>query len=896
MDYKDTLLMPKTDFEMRGNLGVREPIIQKTWETMDLYNKVLEKNKDNEPFVLHDGPPYANNNIHIGHAFQKTLKDFVLRYQTMSGRYTPYIPGWDTHGLPIENEVTKKGVDRKTLSRAEFRKICREYAISQVAVQKEQFKRLGILGDWDNPYLTLDKSFIADQVRVFANMVDKGIIYKGLKPIYWSPSSESAFAEAEIEYMDKQSKSIYVGFDCIDERFPNTRLIIWTTTPWTLPANLAVSVHPNFDYVWFNSNGKNYIVLKALFEKLTSLLKFEHPKVLKTFKGSTLEYMKYRHPLYDRVSPVILGEHVLDTDGTGLVHTAPGHGEDDYFVGKKYNLELLSPVDEKGHMTEEAGKYQGLFYEKANQMIVDDLQENGHLLHAETITHSYPHDWRTKKPVIFRSTPQWFASISMIKKELLDAVKSVKWNTSWGETRLTNMLKDREDWVISRQRAWGVPIPIVYAKDGSPILEKKLIDHIASLFEVHGSDVWYEWDLEQLLPKDYPFEEGMSKELDIMDVWFDSGTSYSILSRRGVSFPADLYLEGSDQYRGWFNSSLTTSVAVHGFSPYKEIVSHGFVLDGQGRKMSKSLGNVIDPLSVMKEQGADVLRLWVASVDYEADVRISNELMKQVSESYRKIRNTFKFMLGVLNNFNYEVDYIGWSMRGQLNRVMTDKYIVLAKQVNESYKNYKFPEVIRAIMPFIVNDLSAFYLDFTKDSLYCDSKDDFERRAVQSTIYDILHGLLRMLTPIMPHTTSEAYQFLPFKPEEDVYLERIPRGGTVREPKLHEAYEKFDLLRNEVLKHLELARTAKIIGKSLEAHVKIKATKELIDALKYLDLNDKLDKVLIVSMVELTEGSSLEVSVSKANGHVCERCWNIVSTVSNEGLCTRCIHVLGGNK
>lgn len=896
MNYKDTLLMPKTDFEMRGNLGKREPEIQKHWESIDLYNKVLEKNKDNTPFVLHDGPPYANNNIHIGHAFQKTLKDFVLRYQTMSGRYTPYIPGWDTHGLPIENEVTKSGVDRKQLTRAEFRKICREYAIKQVEVQKAQFKRLGILGDWDNPYLTLDKTYIADQVRVFSQMVDKGIIYKGLKPIYWSPSSESAFAEAEIEYMDKQSKSIYVGFDMMGDKFPNTRLLIWTTTPWTLPANLAVSVHPNFDYVWFNNDGKNYIALKELLPKLVEKLGFLNAKVLKEFKGSTLEFMNYKHPLYDRVSPIILGEHVTAEDGTGLVHTAPGHGEDDYFVGKKYNLDLLSPVDEKGHMTEEAGPYVGMFYEKANAQIVEDLRENGHLLYDETITHSYPHDWRTKKPVIFRSTPQWFASIDMLKGDLLEAIKGVKWHTSWGEVRLTNMIKDRNDWVISRQRVWGVPIPIFYDNENNPLLDRKLIDHVASLFEVHGSDIWYEWDVEKLLPSDYEGPRDLTKELDIMDVWFDSGTSYNILKRRGLPFPADMYLEGSDQYRGWFNSSLTTAIAVDGVSPYKEIVSHGFVLDGKGRKMSKSLGNVIDPLTVMNDQGADVLRLWVASVDYEADVRISNDLMKQVSESYRKFRNTFRFMLGVLDGFNPEVNYIGWSMRGQLNRVMTDKYYVLATKVNESYAKYNFVEVTRLIIPFVVNDLSAFYLDYTKDSLYCDAEDDFERRAIQSTIYDILLGLLKLLTPIMPHTTSEAYDSLKYKEYDNIYLEKMPIGGKLKEPKLQENYDIFDELRNHVLKHLELAREAKVIGKSLDAHLDLSVDQTTYDALEYLDLLNKLDKILIVSSVHITKADQLDIKVSKADGHVCARCWNIVKEVNQNDVCVRCESVLEGLK
>ncbi|WP_162164038.1 isoleucine--tRNA ligase [Acholeplasma hippikon] len=896
MDFKDTLLMPKTDFEMRGNLGVREPLIQAKWAEMDLYKKVLEMNKDNEPFVLHDGPPYANNNIHIGHAFQKTLKDFVLRYQTMSGKYVPYIPGWDTHGLPIENEVTKKGVNRKELSRSEFRKICREYALSQVEVQKAQFKRLGILGDWDHPYLTLDKTFVADQIRVFGQMVENRLIYKGLKPIYWSPSSESALAEAEIEYHDKQSKSIYVAFDVVDEKFPNTKLLIWTTTPWTLPANLAVSAHPNLTYVLFESNGTNYICAKDLLEKLTSLLKFENVNIIKEFKGEALEYVQYKHPLFDRVSPVILGEHVTNEDGTGLVHTAPGHGVDDYMVGKKYKLDLLSPVDAQGHMTAEAFQYEGLFYEKANDAIIADLEAKGALLNLTVITHSYPHDWRTKKPVIFRATPQWFASVEMIREELLESVKTVKWNTVWGEVRLSNMLRDREDWVISRQRAWGVPIPAFYKEDGTPILDSNVINHVADIFEKHGSDVWYEWEPKDLLPEGYEFEGKLTKELDIMDVWFDSGTSYRVLERRGLPFPADLYLEGSDQYRGWFNSSLTTSIATKKIAPYKEIVSHGFVLDGQGRKMSKSLGNVIDPLAVMKEQGADVLRLWVASVDYEADVRISNDLMKQVSESYRKIRNTFRFMLGVVNDFNPETDYVGWSMRGQLNRIVTDKYYELASKTNEAYKNYNFAEVTRLVMPFIINELSAFYLDYTKDTLYCDDQNDFERRAIQSTIYDILLGLLAILTPIIPHTTSEAYSHLPYKAEEDIYLERMPVGGRMKEPKLQENYVHFVTLRDEVLKHLELARASKLIGKSLEAKVTINVTKEMMDALTYLQLTENLNKVLIVSKVNLILSNEFSVLVEKADGVLCERCWNIVDEVNGDKLCHRCEHVIGGRR
>lgn len=891
MDYKDTLLMPKTEFEMRGRLGEREPLIQKRWQEIDLYKKVLLKNKDNKSYMLHDGPPYANSNIHIGHAFQKTLKDLVLRYKTMKGFYVSYIPGWDTHGLPIENEVTKKGVDRKKLSREEFRKKCRDYALTQVDLQKKQFKRLGILGDWDNAYLTLDKSYISDQIRIFGSMVEKGLIYKGLKPIYWSPSSESAFAEAEIEYHDKESFSIYVGFDILDEKYPNTKLLIWTTTPWTLPANLAVSVNPKYTYSLFEADGNKYIALDNLLSKLKDEIGFKDIKVLDKFKGNTLEYVKYQHPFYDKQLPVILGDHVLDTDGTGLVHTAPGHGEDDYIVGLKYNLGVLSPVNERGIMTEEALQYEGEFYEKANSLIVNDLKESGHLLKESKIIHSYPHDWRTKKPVIFRATPQWFVNISKIKEPLLDAVKNVKWHSKWGEVRLSNMIKERDDWVISRQRVWGVPIPIIYDEDDNPILDINLINHVADIFLEHGSDVWYEWDVLDLLPDSYDKTKKYTKELDIMDVWFDSGTSYSILRRRNEDFPADLYLEGSDQYRGWFNSSLTTGVAVFNKSPYKEIVSHGFVLDGEGRKMSKSLGNVIDPIKVMDEQGADVLRLWVASVDYEADVRISNQMMKQISESYRKIRNTIRFMLGVLNDFNPKNNYISWSMRGNLNRVVTDNFYTLTNKVLDAYEDYNFIEVSKTIIPFVINDLSAFYLDYAKDSLYCDYEDDFERRAIQSTIYDILLGLLKLLTPIIPHTTSDAYNHLPHKEYEDVYLESMPSKMKIKLNNIHEDYSHFNKLRDEALKQLELSRTNKLIGKSLEAHLELTITKEMDDAFIDLDIKDKLDKLLMVSFVDIKVGNKLNILVKKAEGFVCERCWNVVKEVNN-GICKRCEHVM----
>ena len=900
MEYKHTLLMPKTDFQMRGNLGVRELEFQQRWKDIDLYQKVLEQNKDNEPFVLHDGPPYANGDIHIGHTLNKVLKDFVLRYQTMIGKYVRYIPGWDTHGLPIETALTKKGINRKEMPLVDYRKLCQKFAAEQVAKQKIQFERLGILGEWDYPYITYDKDFEASQVKVFAKMVDRGLVYKGLKPVFWSPSSESALAEAEIEYQDKQSTSVYVAFPSVEQKglLQDASFIIWTTTPWTLPANLAISVHPRLNYNVILADGNKYVVGETLLNELKKILNWTDVSILGTLKGKELELVQYKHPLYDRISPIIVGEHVTDTDGTGLVHTAPGHGEDDYRIGKTYNLEILCPVDDKGYMTEEAGPFSGLYYEVANEEIVKALEEKKVLLRKDRFTHSYPHDWRTKKPVIFRATPQWFASIDKLKDELLDEVAKVSWIPVWGEVRISNMITGREDWCISRQRAWGVPIPVFYAENNEPILDQKVLSHISDLFKEFGSDVWYEREAKDLLPKGFKHpgspNDLFRKETDIMDVWFDSGTSYSILESRGIKYPADLYLEGSDQYRGWFNSSLITGVAAYGKAPYKKVVSHGFVLDGQGRKMSKSLGNTVDPLVIMKQQGADLLRLWVATVDYQSDVRISNDMMTQISEGYRKIRNTFRFMLGNLDGFDPETDYVGYSMRGRLNRVMTLKYNLLVSQVLDAYENYAFDKVYRAVVPFMTNELSAFYLDYTKDILYIEKENDFERKSVQSTLYDITLGMLKLLTPIIPHTTSEAYLLLPFREKEDIYLEQMPSAGSKMDEYLVEAFDIFDSVRQVVLKKLEDARELKIIGKSLAAQVDLIVTKEQMEAIKILEM--KIHQVLIVSKVNITLGAQLDVKVSPATGATCDRCWNIVDHVHENGLCDRCNHILGEDK
>ncbi|TKI97950.1 isoleucine--tRNA ligase, partial [Bacillus wiedmannii] len=682
MEYKNTLLMPKTEFPMRGNLPKREPAMQEQWAEMNIYEKVQEHTKGRPLFVLHDGPPYANGDIHMGHALNKVLKDFIVRYKSMTGYCAPYVPGWDTHGLPIEQALTNKGVKRKEMTVAEFRKLCAEYAYEQVERQREQFKRLGVRADWDNPYITLEPAYEAQQIKVFGDMAKKGYIYKGQKPVYWSPTSESALAEAEIEYQDKKSASIYVAFPVKDGKNVlegDEKFIIWTTTPWTLPANLGISVHPELEYAIVKVNDEKYIIASELFETVAKTLEWENAEVVKTVKGSELEYTVAKHPFYDRDSLVMLGDHVTTDAGTGCVHTAPGHGEDDFVVGKKYGLEVLCPVDDRGVLTNEAPGFEGLFYDKANKPITEKLEEVGALLKLTFITHSYPHDWRTKKPIIFRATAQWFASIEAFRKELLEAVAETKWVPAWGETRLHNMVRDRGDWCISRQRAWGVPIPVFYAENGDPIITDETINHVADLFREHGSNVWFEREAKDLLPEGFTHTGSPNgefrKETDIMDVWFDSGSSHQAVleEREDLQRPADLYLEGSDQYRGWFNSSLSTAVAVTGKAPYKGVLSHGFVLDGEGRKMSKSIGNIVVPKKIMDQLGGDILRLWVSSVDYQSDVRISDDILKQVAEVYRKIRNTFRFLLGNLDDFKPSENTVAVAELREVDRYMLVK-------------------------------------------------------------------------------------------------------------------------------------------------------------------------------------------------------------------------------
>ncbi len=898
-DYKDTLYMGKTSFEMRGNLGQKEPLIEASWEEKKILDKRLEKNKGNKAYTLHDGPPYANGDIHLGHSLNKILKDFVVRYKNMQGFYSYYIPGWDTHGLPIEVAVTKKGINRKEVSIVEFRKHCHEYALKQVARQEIGFKRLGVLAKWDEKYLTLQKEFERDQIKVFAKMVELGLIYKGLKPVYWSPSSESALAEAEIEYHDKEDSSIYFTFPIISEKeeLKDASFLVWTTTPWTLPANLAVCAGPDINYVLANTNKGKLIFGLELKDKLKDLLDLGEVEVIKEYKGVDLEGLKYKHPLYDRISPCILGDYVSTEDGSGLVHIAPGHGEDDYNVGKTYGLDILCPVDNKGVMTKEAGKYEGLFYTACNEEVIKDLDASGNLLKVLKIVHSYPHDWRTKKPVIFRATPQWFASIDKIKTKLLNNIKDVTWYPKWGDIRMTNMIKDRHDWCISRQRAWGVPIPIFYCEDGTPVLEQEVFMHIADLFGEYGSDIWFMKDAKELLPAGYENSHSpngkFTKETDIMDVWFDSGSSYMTLLRHNIYVPADLYLEGADQYRGWFNSSLITSTALFGKAPYKTIVTHGFTLDGEGRKMSKSLGNVIDPANVCKTNGADVLRLWVASVDYQSDMPISNDLLKQISETYRKIRNTIKFILANTSDFN-PANSLKYEDLENIDKYMYIKFVNYLNEIYKAYDTFRFGDVYRLTNTYINSTLSSFYLDFSKDILYILDPNDKRRLSLQTVLHYILLNLLKVLTPIIPHTTSEAYNAMPYKSEEDIYLLNYDKLPENIDRALEAKFDKFMELREGILKALEEARANKVIGKSFNARLTIYVPKNVIEELNSLNCN--LAQVLIVSQLEIKEDDKIHFEVKEAQGHTCSRCWMIVEDELIDGLCPRCHEIVKNAK
>lgn len=906
MEYKDTLQMPKTDFEMRGKLPSKEPIYQKRWIDEDTYGKMLEKRKGAKSFVLHDGPPYANGDIHIGHALNKTLKDVIVRSHHMMGYYTPYIPGWDTHGLPIEHAITKLGHDRKTMSVADFRKLCYDYAMKQVAIQKEGFLKLGVTGAYDAPYITLKKEYETYQIEIFGKMAMDGLIYKGLKPVYWSPSSESALAEAEIEYKDIKSPTIYVAFKVEDGKgilSNDDAFVIWTTTPWTIPANLAICLNERYTYALVESEKGNFIVLEDMVDSLWEKFGLTTKNIVKKFKGKELEGITAKHPFLDKTSLVILGDHVTKEAGTGCVHTAPGHGADDFFVGMKYGLPAFCPVDEKGCMTIEAGEFlEGQYVEDANKTVGMKLDELGALLKLEFITHSYPHDWRTKKPIIFRATTQWFASIDKIRKELLQEIDQVSWVPTWGQTRMHNMISDRGDWCISRQRVWGVPIPILYAQDGTPIMDEAVFHHIAKLVKEEGTNAWFEKDAKDLLPAGYQHAgspDGIfTKETDTMDVWFDSGSSHSAcMKAEGLGYPADLYFEGSDQYRGWFNSSLIVGTAYHGSSPYKQVLSHGFIMDAKGVKMSKSQWNAVSPSSITKNYGADILRLWATCVDYQADCSMSEDIMKQCAENYRKVRNTFRFMLGNLN----EADFTKADLVDVKDLPLIDKYMLIRlAQANDkaikAYEEYRFSDITTSLTNLMTNEFSSYYLDFTKDILYIEKQDDKRRRQVQSVLYYGVDTLLRLWAPILVHTCEEVNDFFHTEAESIHIGEFATSIHFEDEADIIAKMERLLAIRSDVFKALEEARSTKVIGKSLEASVLINVNDQddrLIDEI----LGEHFAQWLIVSHAVLTNVNLPQyevcgVKVEKCDGVVCPRCWNITQSTREDGLCDRCHRVL----
>ena len=916
MRIKDTLNLGKTKFKMRGNLPVREAEWQKQWRENKLYEQRLKLNEGKPRFDLHDGPPFANGNIHMGHALNKISKDIIVRYKNMNGYYAPYVPGWDTHGLPVEQQLAKKGVDRKSMDRAKYRELCRQYAEEQIQKQMNDFKRLGVMADWDHPYVTLQHDFEAQEIRVFGEMYKKGYIYKGKKPVYWSWSSESTLAEAEVEYKDVEANSIFVAFPVTDGKGiidpKDTYFVIWTTTPWTIPANEAICVNPKFDYSVVQVGDKRYVVATGLLDKVAEEIGWDDYKVVQTVKGADMEYMKAKHPIYDKESLVIEGFHVTLDDGTGLVHTAPGFGEDDFNVGQKYNLPIFSPVDAHGCYTDEVPELKGMFYQDVDKLMSEKLKDASALLKLKVFTHSYPHDWRTKKPVIFRATTQWFASIAKFRDQILDQIEKASFIPSWGKTRLYNMIKDRGDWVISRQRAWGVPLPIFYAEDGTPIVTPETIEHVAKIFEKEGSNAWYTHTAKELLPEGFTSEHSpngeFTKEKDILDVWFDSGSSWSgVMEKRdGLHYPADLYLEGSDQYRGWFNSSLITSVAVTGQAPYKQVLSQGFVLDDKGHKMSKSLGNVISPNDVIKQMGAEIIRLWVAQADTTSDVAVSMGILQQSAESYRKIRNTFRYMLANTSDFDPKKNRVAYDDLRSVDQYMEVKLNDLIKECLAAYDKFDFTTVFKKVFNFISNDLSAFYLDFAKDVLYIEAENSHARRSMQTVIYDAAVKLAKILTPILPHTMEEIWGFL--KEDEDyVQLANMPKvENYANRDELLENWAKFMKLRDDVLKALEDARNKKLIGKSFEAAVTIYPDKETKAMLDELDADFR--EILIVSKLTISDDpapadaeqlANAAVVVKHAEGEVCPRCRMIRTDIGADSklpvLCGRCAEIVEAN-
>ncbi len=925
MNYKDTLNLPRTDFPMRAKLPKIEPEILKEWENMNIYEKVREKRKNKPKYILHDGPPYANGDIHMGTALNKVLKDIIVKFKTLEGYDSPYIPGWDTHGLPIEHQIIKtQKVDRNKMSNIEFRKLCHEYAMDYVEIQREQFKRLGVRGDWEKPYLTLSPEFEAEQIRVFGEIAEKGYIYKGLKPVYWCTSCETALAEAEVDYQDKRSPSIYVTFGVKDDKGllgqeEHCELIIWTTTPWTIPANLAIALHPDFEYSLIKDNDSKriYILASELVEEVMREIEVNDYEELRKYKGKELEGMLTKHPLYDRDSLVILGDHVGLDQGTGCVHTAPGHGQEDYVIGKKYGLDVFSPLDAKGIFTSEAGEFEGLSYDEGNKAVTEALEKENSLLKLDFLTHQYPVCWRCKEPILFRATEQWFASIDGFRDDSLKAIETVTWIPPWGKMRIKGMVENRGDWCISRQRVWGVPIPIFYCNTcGTEIINKDTIEIVSNLFEKEGSDSWFLKSAKEIIPNDYSCCEcngkEFEKETDIMDVWFDSGSTHRAVceKREELTSPVDLYLEGSDQYRGWFQSSLLTSVATRDRAPYKTVLTNGWVVDGDGRKMSKSLGNVLYPTEIIDHYGADILRLWVASSDFKEDVRVSTSILKQITEGYRKIRNTCRFILGNLHDFDPEKDMVTYDDMKELDRFAISKCAELNEKVLDAYKTFDFHIFYHMVHNFCVVDMSQFYLDVIKDRLYTMPTDSLSRRSSQTAMYIIIENLVRLLAPVLTFTSEEIWKHIPGKREDSVQLAEFNRDLDIyRDRELESKWEKFLEFRDQVTKALEEARVNKKIGNSLEASITVIADSELYNEL--IKFEDELDDFFLVSQAKIVKGKDntikekeeknvlvehqiegVKVLVKPAYGEKCPRCWKYDGLDKESGICPRCVQVM----
>ncbi|NQX83785.1 MAG: isoleucine--tRNA ligase [Mycoplasmataceae bacterium] len=888
-DYKDTLIMPFTKFEMRGNLVNKEPLFRDKWLKENIFSEW--NNNKKKTFNLHDGPPYANGNIHVGHALNKILKDIIIKYKAMSGHQVYWTMGWDTHGLPIEVAVQKKGYSVKKMEVGEYLSKAKEYALKQVENQKEQMKNLSLSSNFNDIYKTLDNEFEAQQLDIFSSMFRDGLIYQDLKPIHWSWSSETALAEAEIEYKDVVSPSIFVPFEVkkdyglIKKQY---KLVIWTTTPWTLPANVGIALGKKINYSLVETQSDKFIIATELVEKFLSSNNLESISVNHLATGSEIAELNITaiNPLNNNDSKVIVANHVTTEAGTGSVHIAGGHGADDFIAAKEHNLKIFTVLDERGIMINSGDDWNGKFYLKAQNEIVDYLKSINKLISKNDIKHSYPHDWRTKKPVVFRATKQWFASINKIRDDLIKSSDLIDWVPAWGKQKLSKMILNRDDWCISRQRFWGFPLPIIYKPNGQPIKDKEFFDHIKKLFTEHGSSIWFSYSIQQLLPKSIKFEEGMRKEKDTMDVWFDSGSSWSLVKNYKNQPDIDLYLEGSDQYRGWFSSSLITSYATTKKPMTKQILSHGFVLDEKGNKMSKSLGNTIDPLKVTKTLGSDILRLWVASVDYKNDVRIGDNILKQSAESYRKLRNTIKFMLGNLNDFDYEKNQVK-ELNGVHNYI-NYRLSKLVKNVIASYDKYDFSKVVSDISLFFINDLSSFYFDYAKDILYTKSANDLDRRSIQTVIYRILDTLVPYLAPIIPVTIDETYSYLPKKDrKKSIFLEEFKTVESNFNDE--QKWEDFFKLRDLVNKEIEVAIKNGVLKRSLEANVEITLPNEFKQLNKF-----NLVELLVVGKVSFLAGNELSVTVSNLNGEKCPRCWKFFEKeeINSEGICSSCNQVV----